>query len=202
MTQTTQAQKRLHLHTLLLVVLMICSLGEAKAQRLLPKQGGITLLGSTTGISQKGLFEPKAYAITAELSQYLRRFNYWFVGGEYRQRQNCTYARYSIPVQEYLLQLGYMHPILVDARKTLLIYGGLSATGGYQEINKGINRLSNGAVIVSRSRFVYGCTPQVSLELLLTDNFILQLRGKGMFLWGSDLNLFYPSLGGGIKINF
>lgn len=173
----------------------------AQAQRLIPKQSGITALVGTTGMSQEGIFERNAYSITVEMSQYLKRASYWFAGVEYRQRDS-SYAHYKVPIQEYLINGGYMYPVLVDPRKTVLLYAGISATGGYQEINKGERWLPNGATLVDRSRFVYGTTTQCALEALLTDNFILTLRAKGMFLWGSDLQLFYPSLSAGVKINF
>ena len=182
------------------LLLLICSY-NAEAQRLIPKQSGVTALVGTTGISQSGLVERNAYSITLELSQYLKRASYWFAGVEYRQR-DTNYTHYKVPIQEYLVNGGYMHPVLVDPRKTVLVYAGVSATAGYQELNKGDRLLPNGATLIDRSRFVYGATPQCALEALLTDNFILTLRAKGMFLWGSDLQLFYPSLNAGVKINF
>lgn len=184
-----------------LTILLLCSSNVAHAQRLIPKQSGITVMGGTTGISQEGIFERNAYNITVELSQYIKRASYWFAGVEYRQRYS-SYSHYRVPVQEYLISGGYMHPVIVDPRKTVLVYAGLSATGGYQELNKGERAMPNGATLIDRSRFVYGTTPQLGIEALLTDNFLLTFRGKGMFLWGSDLQLFYPSLSAGVKINF
>ncbi|WP_083900404.1 conjugal transfer protein TraO [Porphyromonas levii] len=183
------------------VLLLLVSSNSLHAQRLIPKQSGVAVLVGTPGISQSGIFEPNAYNVSFEITQYLKKATYWFAGAEYRQRDS-SYSHYTVPVQEYLLNGGYMYPVLVDPRKTVLIYAGLSATAGYQELNKGERTMPNGATLVDRSRFVYGATPQISLETLLTDNFIVTLRGKGMFLWGSDLQLFYPSLSAGVKINF
>lgn len=185
---------------LLGTLLLLCG-QSASAQRLIPKQSGISALVGTTGISQDGIIERGAYSVTLELSRYLKRANYWFAGAEYRQRYS-SYMHYRVPVQEYLLNGGYMHPILVDPRKTVLVYAGIALTAGYQELNKSERVMPNGATLIDNSKFVYGTTPQLSTEVLLTDNFILALRAKGMFLWGSDLQLFYPSLAAGLKINF
>lgn len=182
--------------------LLVWSFGSApaEAQRLIPWQ---TVLSVTAGVpgTQDGFFKKDAYDVSADFSQYFKSRNYYFVGGEFRHR-NYRYQSLNIPVEEYLLHAGYMHPVLVDYSKTVLLYLGLSATGGYQELNRGVRTLENGGVLSDRSRFVYGTTPQASLEIFLSDSFLFTMRGRAMFLWGTDLELFYPSLLAGFKINF
>ncbi|EEK17254.1 hypothetical protein PORUE0001_1905 [Porphyromonas uenonis 60-3] len=95
-----------------------------------------------------------------------------------------------------------MYPILTDYTHTFLLYAGLSALCGYEDVNRRQYDLSNGATICSRSHFVYGGSAHLSAEIFLTDNWLLTVRGDGNFLVGSQLNLFRPLATMGFRFNF
>ena len=170
------------------------------AQRLIPRQKGIEVMGSLPICKEAKLFTSRHFGAGISLTQYLKRENYVFLGMEYEQ-QTIPYRTYTVPLQDALLQVGYMHPFLSDRGKNIFGYLGISALGGYEEVNEAKQLLPDGATLLDRSRFVYGGSLHSSAECLLTDYLLLILRVQGRFLFGSDIHLFRPSVSMGIRFN-
>lgn len=170
------------------------------AQRLVPRQMGIEVVGSIPIIKGEKLFAKDNFGAGVALTHYFKRANYAFLLAEYEQ-QTLTYRSYSVPMRDALLQLGYMHPILSDRGKNIFGYLGLSALCGYEELNEDKMLLPDGATLLDRSRFVYGGAIHTSVELFLTDNILLVLKAQGRLLFGSDLHRFRPALSTGFKFN-
>lgn len=173
----------------------------SQAQRLIPKQRGIEVVGSVPLIKGEKFLAAGNFGMEASLTRYLGRENYTFVMAEYEQ-QNMPYRDYDVKLKDALLHLGYMHPIMSDNGKNVLLYGGVSALGGYEEINEDKPFLPDGAKLLDRSRFVYGGALHLSLECFLTDNVLLLLKGQGRVLFGTDVHRFRPALSAGFKFNF
>ena len=173
----------------------------SQAQRLIPKQRGIEVIGSVPLIKGEKFLAADNFGMGASLTHYLGRENYTFVMAEYEQ-QNMPYRDYDVKLKDALLHLGYMHPIMSDNGKNVLLYGGVSALGGYEEINEDKPFLPDGAKLLDRSRFVYGGALHLSLECFLTDNVLLLLKGQGRVLFGTDVHRFRPALSAGFKFNF
>ena len=102
----------------------------SQAQRLIPKQRGIEIVGSVPLIKGEKFLAADNFGMGASLTRYLGRENYTFVMAEYEQ-QNMPYRSYNVKLKDALLQVGYMHPVLSDRGKNVLLYGGISALGGY-----------------------------------------------------------------------
>lgn len=179
---------------------MIFSL-PSHAQRLIPGQRGIEVVGSIPLIKGEKLFHGDNFGVGVSLTRYLKRENYTFVGIGYEQ-QNMPYRDYGVKLKDALLHLGYMHPILSDNGKNVFLYGGVSALGGYEELNGDKKLLPDGATLLDRSRFVYGGAVHLSLECFLTDNVLLLLKGQGRMLFGTDVHRFRPALSAGLRFNF
>ena len=171
------------------------------AQRLIQGQRGVEVIGSVPLIKGEKLFAKDNFGVGVLRSRYLKRENYTFVGIEYEQ-QNMPYRDYGIKLKDALLQVGYMHPILSDNGKNVFLYGGISALGGYEELNEDKKLLPDGATLLDRSRFVYGGAVHLSLECFLTDNVLLLLKGQGRMLFGTDVHRFRPALSAGLRFNF
>src|SRR3712207_5724521 len=183
-----------------MAVAMIFSL-PSHAQRLIPGQRGIEVVGSIPLIKGEKLFHGDNFGVGVSLTRYLKRENYTFVLAEYEQ-QNMPYRNYGVKLKDALLHLGYMHPILSDNGKNVFLYGGVSALGGYEELNGDKKLLPDGATLLDRSRFVYGGAVHLSLECFLTDNVLLLLKGQGRMLFGTDVHRFRPALSAGLRFNF
>jgi len=172
----------------------------SQAQRLIPKQRGIEVVGSVPLIKGEKFLVADNFGMGASLARYLGRENYTFVMAEYEQ-QNMPYRSYNVKLKDALLQVGYMHPVLSDNGKNVFLYGGISALGGYEELNEDKKLLPDGATLLDRSCFVYGGAVHSSVELFLTDNLLLVLKAPGRLLFGSDVHRFRPAISAGLRFN-
>ena len=173
----------------------------SQAQRLIPKQRGIEVLGSVPLIKGEKLFAGDNFGVGISLTRYLKRENYTFASLEYEQ-QNMPYRSYNIPMKDILLHLGYMQPILTDRGKNVLVYVGVSALCGYEELNRDKKLLPDGATLLDHSRFVYGGVLHGSVEVFLTDRVLFLIKAQGRFLFGTDVHRFRPAVSAGLRFNF
>ena len=102
-------------------------------------------------------------------------------------------------IKEILPYLVGIH--LPAYRKNLFVCAGISALGGYEELDRGRTFLPDGARLLDRSGFVYGGAVHLSMELFLTDGLLLLVKAQGRLCFGSDVNLFRPALSAGFRIN-
>ena len=172
----------------------------SQAQRLIPKQRGIEVVGSVPLIKGEKLFTGDNFGVGISLPRYLKKENYTFVMAEYEQ-QNMPYRSYNVKLKDALLQVGYMHPILSDKGKNVLLYGGISALGGYEQLNEDKKLLPDGATLLDRSHFVYGGAVHGSVEVFLTDRILFLVKAQGRFLFGTDVHRFRPALSAGFRFN-
>ena len=181
-------------------VTMLFSL-PSQAQRLIPKQRGVEVVGSVPLIKGEKLFTGDNFGVGMSLTRYLKRENYAFVLAEYEQ-QNMPYRSYNVKLKDVLLHLGYMHPVLSDNGKNVFLYGGISALGGYEQLNEDKKLLPDGATLLDRSRFVYGGAVHGSVEVFLTDRVLFLVKVQGRFLFGTDVHRFRPAVSAGLRFNF
>ena len=84
----------------------------------------------------------------------------------------------------------------------MLLYGGISALGGYEQLNEDKKLLPDGATLLDRSRFVYGGAVHGSVEVFLTDGVLFLVKAQGRFLFGTDVHRFRPAVSAGLRFNF
>ena len=189
------------------IILSVCIAVEmafslpSQAQRLIPKQRGVEVVGSVPLIKGEKLFGGDNFGVGISLTHYLKRENYTFVGVEYEQ-QNMSYRDYNVKLKDALLHLGYIHPVLSDRGKNVFLYGGISALGGYEQLNEDKKLLPDGATLLDRSRFVYGGAVHSSVEMFLTDRVLFLVKVQGRFLFGTDVHRFRPAVSAGLRFNF
>ena len=192
--------KKFLLFTMCVVMAMAFAV-PSHAQRLIPKQKGIEVVSSVPLIKGEKLFAKDNFGVGVSLTRYLKRENYAFALAEYEQ-QNIPYREYEVKLKDALLQVGYMHPILSDNGKNVFLYGGISALGGYEELNEDKKLLPDGATLLDCSRFVYGGAVHSSVEVFLTDKILFLVKAQGRFLFGTDVHRFRPALSAGFRFNF
>lgn len=184
----------------LLLACAVCGFISANAQRLIPRQHGIEVIASVPLIKGEKVFSKEQWGVGVSLTRYLKRVNYAFLLAEYEE-QRLAYRDYDVPMRDMLLQLGYMQPLLSDRGKNIFAYLGLSALGGYEELNEEKSLLPDGATLLDRSRLVYGGAVHSSVECFLSDRLLLILKAQGRVLLGSDLHRFRPALALGLRFN-
>ena len=72
------------------------------AQRLIPKQKGMEVMGSVPLIKGEKFFAKDNFGVGVSLTRYLKRENYAFVLAEYEQ-QNMPYRDYGVKLKDALL---------------------------------------------------------------------------------------------------
>lgn len=82
-----------------------------------------------------------------------------------------------------------------------MINCSISAVGGYEQINRDKTGLPDGALLKNESSFTCGASGQLSVELYLSDRFVLLGYGKPRILWKTSLENLRPSVGLGLRIN-
>ena len=185
---------------LFLLACAVATMLPAQAQRLIPKQKGIEVIGSLPIIKGEKLFAKGNFGLGLSLTRYLKRENYAFMGMDYEQ-QNMPYRSYDVKLKDAFVHLGYMQPIVSDNGKNVFAYAGISALGGYEELNEDKKLLLDGAKLLDDSHFVYGGAVHLSIECFLLDNVLLLLKGQGRILFGTDVHHFRPAVSAGIRFN-
>ena len=184
----------------LLLACALCGFISANAQRLIPKQQGIEVIASVPLIKGEKVFSKEHWGAGVSLTKYLKRASYAFLLAEYEE-QRLAYRDYEVPMRDALLQVGYMQPLLSDRGKNIFAYLGVSALGGYEELNEEKSLLPDGATLLDRSRLVYGGALHNTVECFLSDRLLLVLKAQGRLLLGSDLHRFRPALALGLRFN-
>jgi len=172
-----------------------------QAQRLVPGQKGLEVSASVPIVKGKSLFKQDDFGLTLSLSHYLKHGKYTFVSAGYEQ-QALSYRSYQVPLRDYLVQMGYAHPLLSDKGKNVFFYLGTSAVAGYEDINKGEKLLPDGAKLLDGSRWVYGAGLHTSVELFLTDRIIVSGKAQLRYLFNSDVHKLRPTLSLGLHYQF
>ena len=184
----------------LLLACAVCGFISANAQRLIPKQQGIEVIASVPLIKGEKVFSKEHWGAGVSLTKYLKRASYAFLLAEYEE-QRLAYRDYEVPMRDALLQVGYMQPLLSDRGKNIFAYLGVSALGGYEELNEEKSLLPDGATLLDRSRLVYGGALHNTVECFLSDRLLLVLKAQGRLLLGADLHRFRPALALGLRFN-
>jgi cold shock CspA family protein len=184
--------KRLHLYITGLFLISITT----EAQRLIPKQKAIELNAGFLLNDSKS----ENYFLNTTVINQSRQGNYSFFSFEYlKEKQN--YKTVTIPIETFLAEAGYSFNLISDRKKNVLINFSLSATAGFERINKGNDLLFDGAKILNESHFIYGAGGKVSAAIYISDRIVLIPHIKTRALWNTSRDLLRASAGFGIRIN-
>ncbi|MDQ8141533.1 conjugal transfer protein TraO [Chryseobacterium sp. CFS15] len=162
---------------------------------MLPKQKSI---GINTGLLLKK--SSGNYFFNTDFIIYSKKGNHSIYSFEY-SRQIISYKTADVPVENYSLEVGYSFNLIADRTKSFLINSTISATGGYENINKGETLLYDGALLLNESSLVYGGSARLSIETYLSDRIVLTGFYKAKIVWNTSLEKIRPSVGLGFKIN-
>lgn len=185
---------------MLLIMCLVAIVTGTHAQRLIPRQRGLQL-SIGVPITEKNLFDNGN--CTAEMAMIInhKRANHWLLGLEYTKK-NYAYRNTKIPAETFAFEGGYMLNLFSDAEKNVLLNTGITAILGYETVNRGEKLLYDGATLLENDHFLYGGAYHLALDVFVMDNLVLFVKGKCNILWGSDVEMFRPSLQTGIKIIF
>ena len=180
---------------LLMIGVLALTIGQASAQRCLPRMQGIEVSGAF--VDGKPL--SAAFCGGVSLSTYTKNGSKWVFGGEYLQR-DYGYGDTTIPVAQFTAEGGYYQKLLTDGSKTLFVYGGASVLAGYESVNWGETLLDDGARLTDKDAFVYGGALTLNIEVYLSDRLALTGNVRERCLWGNDTGHFHTQYGIGLKL--
>ena len=184
---------------LLLVASLALCVGQANAQRCLPKMRGIELRGGMAdGFYSHSNRADAGYCFGAALATYTKGGDKWVFGGEYLQRYN-PYKERRIPTVQFTAEGGFYYNFLSDARKIFFVYIGGSALAGYETVNWGDKVLFDGSRLASRDAFIYGGAISLEVEAYLADRIALTMNVRERCLWGGSTGHFHTQYGIGMK---
>ena len=180
---------------LLMIGVLALTMGQASAQRCLPKMQGIELNGGFVDGKQLNA----AFCGGVSLSTYAKNGSKWVFGGEYLQRE-YGYSDTTIPVAQFTAEGGYYQKLLTDGSKTMFVYGGASVLAGYESVNWGKTLLDDGARLTDKDAFIYGGALTLNIEVYLSDRLALTGNVRERCLLGNDTGHFHTQYGVGLKL--
>lgn len=176
--------------------------GRAMAQRLLPGMSAVEVRADMVDGFFTGSSRNCGYSFGVHYSIIKGNANIWSFGGEYLQTYKPYGEKGRIPVAQFTGEVGYNLHIISDYSQTFLLYGGISALGGYETVNWGESVLSDGATLNAKDAFIYGGAVSVAADFYLSDNFALGLNLKERFIFGNDTDHFRFQYGISAKMTF
>ena len=183
---------------IILIALSFVLIGQAQAQRFLPGQKGIQVIGSAVdGFNLKNE-DKQAFAVSLAFSNYSHFGDHWVFGAEYLQKKH-QYKDILIPTSQFTAEVGYYLGYLTTARKTFLFSIGFSGMAGYESVNWGKELLYDGSTIENKDAFLYGGALSLELECFLSDRTVLLVHARERLLFGSTINKLHLQVGLGIK---
>ena len=165
---------------LLLVASLALCVGQADAQRCLPKMRGIELRGGMAdGFYSHSNRADAGYCFGAAFATYTKGGDKWVFGGEYLQRYN-PYKERRIPTAQFTAEGGFYYNFLSDARKIFFVY-------------------FDGSRLASKDAFIYGGAISLEVEAYLADRIALTVNVRERCLWGGSTGHFHTQYGIGLK---
>ena len=184
---------------LFFLVASLALIGQANAQRCLPRMRGVQLTtGMADGFYNRANQNETGYYFGAALSTYTIGGNKWVFGGEYLQKYN-PYKDTRIPTTQFTTEGGYYIHVLSDANKIFFLYLGGSTLAGYETVNWSEKVLFDGSQLTNKDAFIYGGAISLELESYLSDCIVLLLNTRERCLWGGSTGHFQTQVGAGIK---
>ena len=148
------------------------------------------------GVTQEGLGSILSY------NYYVDKYHSDFVQGSILIT-NSKYKYNSdikIPYNEFTFNIGYFKSVFKNRTEAFKVSVGIGAVGGYEAINNGENELTNGAVLETKSGFIYGAFIGLDTDIYLNDKFSFIVKANEYYHVNSDLGNFIPYAGIGLRI--
>ncbi len=173
--------------------------GQAMAQRCLPGMSAVEIKADMADGFYTGKSRDCGYSFGVYYSVFKGNANTWSFGGEYLQTYKPYGEKGRIPVAQFTGEVGYNLHLVSDYSQTFHLYGGLSALGGYETVNRGESLLKDGSTILAKDAFIYGCALTVAADCYVSDRFVIGIHAKERFVFGNDTGHFITQFGAHVK---
>lgn len=107
---------------------------------------------------------------------------------------------YKLPYNNFTINAGYFGEVYGTSRETFHINLGGGGIGGYEVINRGSNTLESGALILDKSKFIYGVYASAEFVVYINNNLSFITKLNEFYHVNSDLGNF--TFFGGVGIRY
>lgn len=181
----------------ILTGLMVLLISPLNAQRLLGGQKSVQISGA---VPMNTIEQPfRNYGLQLAMTSNTEKGNYWKFGVGY-QFKTFDYKKWQLPYDFYNGQIGYFLKTYGNYRKNILLFTGLSGLAGYEVFNNDTILLDDGATLKNKSQFLYGGVGTLSLELYLSNQWLLFTFSDVKYLPKSSVNQWQSQLGFGTRL--
>jgi hypothetical protein len=170
----------------------------------------------TSAIQIIGGYEKNGYIATGYYVNYASEESYIKAGLHVHieeidvKIENEKFPTSKMPIQLYLGSLEYYINLFdLDYKKNTRLFIGGGIIGGYENVNKGIKFLPDGRTIFADSKWIYGFTAALDLDMYLltygrhVDKLLsLTITPRYNYYLNSDIGNRQPNLLIGFKITF
>lgn len=183
----------------LCVAWLLLAVVSASGQRLVPGHWGLSV-GAGPSLSLHLEKSPWDWSTSFAVSRYLRGYHYLEAEVSYT-RQKYYQVSHPVPVEDWVLTLGYRRHLASTWTRVMLWYAGLHYAVGFEDVNRGLYESPGLGVLRSRSTWVMGCQLTTGLEFFLSDGWQLLVHLRGQLLFHSRLFPLRPGAQLGLRWN-
>lgn len=149
-------------------------------------------IGLIAGYTEDGIGSLLNYNYYLERDSFIQ-------GGLYLSFNEDKNGNYEIPYNDFTFNLGYFKSVFSSRRNNFKTHIGGGLVGGYEVVNNGSNILESGAVILNKSKFIYGAFASVEAEFYLNNEWSFLLKANQFYHHNSELGTLTPLVGLGFR---
>jgi len=153
----------------------------------------------SSAIEFLGGYNHHGIGVSLNYNYYTSRIGFVQGGIYYSSNKTDVKGVLEVPYNTFNVIIGYITNIYTSRRKNTKINVGSGGLIGYEEVNHGNNVLENGALLLDRSKFIYGGFALFELDIYLHNDFSLVLRFNEYYHVNSDLGEFTLFSGVGVR---
>ncbi len=145
-----------------------------------------------------GGYVPDGFAGMINYNYYITRYNF-VQGSVFYSSHIIEKEGIDIPYSTLTFNIGYMLSVKTSKNQNVKLNIGFGGLAGYEIINNGNDTLENGALLMDKSKFLYGGYLSAELSIYLSDSFNLIFKGNEYYHHNSDLGEFTLFAGAGLR---
>lgn len=129
---------------------------------------------------------------------YINKYDF-IQAGLFVSSGNMKVKGYDIKFNDITFNGGYFTSVYSTVRDKINFNAGGGLVAGYEAVNNGSELLSSGAIVLDKSKFIYGLFGSLESEIYLNNEWTLMVKYNQFFHVNSDLGKWTPFIGVGAR---
>lgn len=164
--------------------------------------GVVNANGQDSALSTTGGITEDGFGLLSSYNYYLRNDNFIQASVFVSFAKDHYKENLKIPYNDFTVNAGYFQNVYSTKNKLLKISLGLGGIFGYESVNRGDRELANGALVMSKSGFIYGAFIGFDTDIYLNDKVSVVVKANEFYHHNSNLGQFTGYCGLGIRYFF